>query len=195
MRNHGHANVVKFFRQTMSDEDVRRTNAHFDVNYIGEWYPSDLALFARCGRSDAIFGLGNRARWATRIHRERFDAPYQVLLVTGDVYKASVWLAAPPVLDEHLTPLHHLNVMVFGERFGRVQVEEWSDSTKNSLDILRISLKLLSANALVNLFEAAPGVSRSARQALLHELIECQPVLRVDVRIVVQSVEENETVC
>ena len=75
-----------------------------------------------------------------------------MFLVIGDVDKASVWLAAPPVLDEHLPPLHHLNIMIFRQWFGRVQIEEWSNSTKYSLDILRISLELLSADALVYLF-------------------------------------------
>ena len=61
--------------------------------------------------------------------------------------------------------------MVLRQRLGRVKVEKWSNSAQNPFYILRVSLELISANALVNLLEATSWVFRGALRALLDELL------------------------
>ena len=61
--------------------------------------------------------------------------------------------------------------MVLRKRLGRVKVEKWSNSAQNPFYILRVSLKLISANALINLLEATSWVFRGALRALLDELL------------------------
>ena len=61
--------------------------------------------------------------------------------------------------------------MVLRKRLGRVKVEKWSNSAQNPFYILRVSLKLISANALVDLLEATSWVFRGALRALLDELL------------------------
>lgn len=61
-------------------------------------------------------------------------------------------LTTPPVLNEHLPSLDHLNVMVFGQWLLRIKVEKRTNPSENPLNVLSVRLKLIRAYAIVNLF-------------------------------------------
>lgn len=105
-----------------------------------------------------------------------------------------MWLTPTAILDEHLPPLHHLNIMVLRQRLGRVKVEKWSNSTQNPFNILRVCFKLICTNALVNLLEATSWVFRGALRTLLDELLQRQPIFRIDVWVMIQCVQEDQAV-
>lgn len=127
-------------------------------------------------------------------HGEVLDAPDQVVLIVGNVDEACMWLASAAIFYEHLAPLNHLDVVVLGQGLSRVEVEEGTHTTQDLLNVLRIRLELVLANSLINLLELRHWVLWRPLTALLDKLVKREPMLRVDARVMVQCVEEDETV-
>ena len=84
--------------------------------------------------------------------------------------------------------------MVLCQRLAGVDIKKWPNATKNTLHILSVSLELIIAYSVVNIFYFFLRVARCTLPALLEESFACQPILRVDVWIMVQSVQENQAV-
>ena len=94
-------------------------------------------------------------------------------------------LSSSAILDKHLATLHHLDVLIFRQWLFRVEIKEWSHTSQDPFDILRISLKLIGADSLIDLFELLFGVSWSPLRALLFKLFKGQPMLGIHISIVI----------
>jgi len=117
-----------------------------------------------------------------------------MLLVGRDVDEAGVGLAATAVLDKHLPALHHLNVVIFREWLIGIKVEEGPHTAQNTLDILSVRFELVDADTVVNFLKLDLRVFGGALAALLHELFECESMLWVNARVVIQRVQEDKAV-
>ena len=62
-------------------------------------------------------------------------------------------MTTPSILDEHLAALHHLNIMILGQRLGRFEIEKRPNTTKNTFHVLSVSFKLVYTYAVVNIFQ------------------------------------------
>lgn len=151
-----HAQVVELLGQAVALEHVRRRDADLDVYYVVERYAAYLALLTGSGGAHGRFS----ARVRRRDDRERLFAPDELAFVARDVDEAGVGLAPPPVLDEHLPSLHHLDIVVLGEGLLGVKVEERANSAEDPLDVLRVCLELVGADPVVHLLELGRGVAR-----------------------------------
>ena len=103
-------------------------------------------------------------------------------------------LTSTAILHEHLTTLHHLNIMILRQRLLRVNSKERCHSAEYPFNILCVSLELVLADPIVNLFQFTFWVFWGSLLALLHEFREGQTVFGVDIWVVVECVEENQTV-
>ena len=151
-----HAQVVELLGQAVALEHVCCRYADLDVYYVIERYPAYLALPTGCGGARGRFSA-----WICRCNnRKRLNAPDKLAFVARDVNEAGVGLAPPPILDEHLPSLHHLDVVVLGEGLLRVEVEERANSAEDPLDVLRVCLELVGADPVVNLLQLGKRVTR-----------------------------------
>lgn len=114
-----------------------------------------------------------------------------MLFVCRDVNKASVGLTSATVLNEHLSTLYHLNVVILCQGLLRINIEKRSHTTKDALNVLSICLELADADAVIDLLKLAPRVFRSGLGTLFHELLKCQSIFWVNARIVIQCVQED----
>ena len=103
-------------------------------------------------------------------------------------------LTSSAILHEHLTTLHHLNIMILRQWFLRIDSKERCHPAKYPFNILRVSLELVLADPIVNLFQFTFWVFWGSLLALLHEFREGQTVFGVDIWVVVECVQENQTV-
>ena len=117
-----------------------------------------------------------------------------MVLVMAHIDKPIVRLATSAIFDKHLASLHHLNVLIFSEWLLGIDVEKWSDSAEDALDVLRIGLELILTDPAIDLFKLGCWVLWSTLGALLDEGFESEAVLRVNVRVMVEGVQEDETV-
>ena len=71
-----------------------------------------------------------------------------------------MWLSTLTVLNEHLPSLHHLNVVVFSQWLGGINIEKGPDSPQYPLNVLGVRLKLVRADPMINLFQNSMRVFR-----------------------------------
>ena len=191
----------------MPQQHLSSLAAHLDIDDFIQRYPPHSTFLPRCRSSQHRFlyfaWLWRQwllwwrrldRLWLTWLDGQWLDAPYQVFLITWDVDEAGVRLSSSAILHEHLTTLHHLNIMILRQWFLRIDSKERRHSAQYPFNILRVSLELVLADPIVDFFDLTFWVFWGTLMALFHELWEGETVFGVDIWVVVECVQENQTV-